>query len=346
MSRRARLLVFAAGLGFFVVLILQAGVPGLLETLRHARWAFALIVAIWGVVYVSNTIAWMLLIRASAARSGRGGSHSHIPFWRAYVISVSSFAINYATPFVALGGEPLRVAAAAQWIGTDRAAASVVSFRVTHTLGQVIFWLIALPVAWMLLPHTPPVRLTLGVAALVFLLMAGALILLFRHGFVVRALDAARRVPWLRRFDQRIERLRPTLEHIDSQLAILTDDERPRLILAVAAEVLGRAIAMLEFYVIAHAEGLPINYGTAFVIGAFSQLAINVMVFIPFGLGSREGGLYAVYRLLRLPAALGVYAGVLSRIRELVWIGIGLTLVWGMKQTGSGWKTKGQGETT
>ncbi len=69
-----------------------------------------------------------------------------IPFLQAYAISVASFAINYATPFVALGGEPLKLAQAAEWIGPDRAAASVVSFRVTHTLGQMIFWLLALPI--------------------------------------------------------------------------------------------------------------------------------------------------------------------------------------------------------
>jgi len=331
MSRRARLLVFAAGLIFFVVLIWQAGVQGLAETLRRTGWAFVLIVAIWGVVYACNTVAWTLLIRAAEAREGRDGTHTRIPFLRAYVISVSSFAVNYATPFVALGGEPLRVAAAAQWIGTDRAATSVVSFRITHTLGQMLFWLTAVPVAWILFPQTLATHVFLVLAAVVFATIAGAMILLFRHGFAVRALDAAARIPLLRRLSPRIERFRPTLQHIDGQLAALTESERPRLIMAAAAEFVGRCVAMLEFYVIAHVEGLPIHYATAFVIGAFSQFAIILMIFIPFELGSREGGLYVIYDLLGLPPALGVYAGVVSRLRELVWIGIGLTMVWGTK---------------
>ena len=335
MNSRVRLIICLVGLAAFVVLILQAGLQGLVSTLEHTGWAFLLIVAIWGAVYVSNTVAWTLLIQAVGARTGKDGAHASIPFLRAYLITVSSFALNYATPFVALGGEPVKVAAAAQWIGTDRAASSVVSFRIAHTLGQVIFWLIAIPIGWVMLPHTVPTRIVLVVAAAVFVAAMFMLISLFRHGFVVRALRTIGRLPLLGRLRPRIEKLQPTLEHIDSQLAVLTDDERPRLIGAVIAEVIGRSLAMLEFYVIAHVEGLAIGYPTAFFIGAFSQLAIIIMIVIPFELGSREGGLAAVYQLLGLPPALGVYAGVVSRLRELVWIGIGLTLVWGMKQRGA-----------
>ena len=91
---------------------------------------------------------------------------------------------------------------------------------------------------------------------------------------------------------------------------------------------MGRLIAMFEFLFIARAMGLHIGYATAFVIGAFSQLATNLTVFIPFELGSKEGGLYLIFELLGLPPALGVYASVMSRLRELTWIGIGLTLTW------------------
>jgi hypothetical protein len=109
-------------------------------------------------------------------------------------------------------------------------------------------------------------------------------------------------------------------------MAELTVGERPRLVVAVLFEVLGRAIAMLEFYIIAHTEGLHISYITAFLIGAISQLAIILFIFVPFELGSREGGITFAYSLLGLSPALGVYTGVITRLRELAWIGIGLTV--------------------
>ncbi len=328
MSRRIRLLVFAGGGLVFAGLLYRAGVDGLLRNLRSTGWVVAPIVAVWGLVYVSNTVAWEELLKAGIPRFATTGSRRVIPFWRAFAISVSSFAINYVTPFVALGGEPFRVAAAKEWVGTDRAAASVVSFRVVHTLGQVIFWLIAVPVAWVLVPRTTIVDIVLVVVALAMIGLAALLLSLFRRGFLVRALNLVPRVPIVRRYVARLETYRPTLQHIDDQMAELTDGERRRLTVAIATEVLGRSIAMLEYFFIARAMGLKINYPTAFVIGAFSQLAINLTIFIPFELGSKEGALYLIFSLLGLPPSLGVYASVMSRLRELTWIGIGLTLTW------------------
>jgi hypothetical protein len=335
MNRFTRLLVLVAGLAFFVALVLQAGVRGLLATLQRTGWAFMLLVGVWGVVYVCNTIAWTFLIRASATPR-QAGSPARIPFLHAYAITVASFAINYSTPFVALGGEPLKLAQAADWIGVDRAASSVVSFRITHSLGQVLFWLIAVPIGWVLLPHTLPARLGLLAAGAGFAGVACLFILMFRHGFVVRALNALHHIPVLRRLAPRLERFRPTLEHVDAQLAILTDDERQQLVLAVSFEILGRCIAMVEFYLVGWIEGLHFSYPQAFLIGAISQLTIILLIFVPLELGSREGGLRIGYTLLHLSPALGVYAGVITRIREFTWIGIGLAFAWGLRH----WETK------
>jgi hypothetical protein len=252
MSRRVHLLIFAAGAIVFAILVRQAGLAGLLIALRRTGWVFVPIVGVWGITYLTNTIAWEQLIRASAHGAHARGRRA-IPFLRAYAISVASFAINYVTPFVALGGEPFRIASAAQWIGTPRAAGSVVSFRVAHTLGQVIFWLMAVPVALVLLPRSPITTIVLAVATLLLLVTAAILLSLFRRGFVVRALDTLPRLPILRRFAPRLERARATLEHVDSQMTVLTDGERPRLIAAVVAEVAGRCVAMLEFLLIARA---------------------------------------------------------------------------------------------
>lgn len=332
MSRFARLLVLVAGLAFFVALVLQAGVRELAATLERTGWAFLLLIVVWGVVYICNTIAWNSLIGASAPRQGRPEPPARIPFLYAYAITVASFAINYATPFVALGGEPLKIAQSADWIGVDRAASSVISFRVTHTLGQVLFWLIAVPIGWILLPPTPAARLGLLTAGAVLFVAACLLILLFRHGFVVRALNALRHIPVLRRLAPRLERFRPTLEHVDSQLAVLTDSERSRLVAAVFLEILGRSIAMIEYVIIARIEGLHISYPQAYLIGAVAQLTIIILIFVPLELGSREGGTRLGYTLLHLSPALGVYAGVITHLRELTWIGIGLAIAWGLQQ--------------
>jgi hypothetical protein len=70
-----------------------------------------------------------------------------------------------------------------------------------------------------------------------------------------------------------------------------------------------------------------VSFGAAFLIGGFSSLVVNLFFFMPFNVGSKEGGLYVIFAALGLPAHLGIAAAVISRIRELTWIAIGLILV-------------------
>jgi hypothetical protein len=293
-NKKIQALVFAGALVLFVVLIVHAGVHGLIHNLISARWAIGPSVLAWGLVYACNTIAWRTLL-----------DHA-IPFGRAYAISIASFAINYVTPLVSLGGEPFRVAAASAWVGAPRATASVVGFRVIHTMGQLIFWITAIPLAFYLLPRSPATTASLIALAIVFCLGAVALAALFRPGLQI-----------FRRW--------PKIDAIHQQL---TAYSRRAIIVAVIAEYAGRCFSMLEYLFITRALGLNVDYLTAFMIGAFSQFVTNVTFFIPFELGSKEGSLSLIFGLLGLPADLGVYASIVSRIREMIWIAIGLSLVW------------------
>jgi hypothetical protein len=294
-NRKVQALVFAGALVLFVVLIAHAGVRGLLDNLISARWAIVPSVIAWGLVYVCNTIAWRALLGGGA-----------IPFGRAYVISVASFAINYVTPLMALGGEPFRAAAASAWVGAPSAAASVVGFRVLHTLGQLLFWITAIPLAFVLLPRTPATTVSLSALAVVFAVGSLALAALFRPGI-------------------RIFQRWPKLDAIHEQL---TAYSRRVILVAVGAEYAGRCLSMLEYLFIIRALGLHVDYFTAFMIGAFSQFITNATFFIPFELGSKEGSMSLIFGLLGLPPDLGVYASIVSRIREMIWIALGLILVW------------------
>ena len=60
---------------------------------------------------------------------------------------------------------------------------------------------------------------------------------------------------------------------------------------------------------------------------AFSSLFSNLIFFSPMQLGAREGGLALAVDGLHLTGALGVYTGLITRIRELVWIAIGILLI-------------------
>jgi hypothetical protein len=340
MNRRVQLIFFGIGLAFFAWLVARIGLHSIVREVARTGWVFVPIVGVYGIVYVTNTIAWSVIAHASGKLS----------FWRAYAISVSSFAINYITPLVNLGGEPFKIAAATPWLGASTAASSVVAFRIVHSLGQFIFWLLTLPIAYALLPHTPTIMTFLVIAAAGLVIGAFLLVLLLRARAVEPLLGAianrTHSVPLVGRLAHWIAEHRGALTAIDTGLAQLAHDRRGALALALGCEVAGRFIAMYEYLLIAHAVGAPIDYFAAVLIGGFSQLVLNLFFFVPFEMGSREGGLYLIFQLLGLSPALGVYASIVTRLRELAWIVIGLALIWftgGRRQRieGSGLRPEG-----
>ena len=60
---------------------------------------------------------------------------------------------------------------------------------------------------------------------------------------------------------------------------------------------------------------------------AFASLFANLFFFIPMQMGSKEGGLAIVTDSLHMNAAYGVLTGLITRLRELIWVAIGLLLI-------------------
>lgn len=107
-----------------VVMVLQLNYDEVRNALHDAGYWFGAIIVLWAALYVLNTTSWMLIIKA--------GGKTHIPFWWLYKISVSGFALNYATPGGLMGGEPYRIMALTPLIGRERASSSVILFVMTH----------------------------------------------------------------------------------------------------------------------------------------------------------------------------------------------------------------------
>ena len=102
-----------------------------------------------------------------------------------------------------------------------------------------------------------------------------------------------------------------------------------RLSIPLLYEYLARVINSLEFYFILLAFGAPVTFVDAILVLAFSSLMGNILFFFPMQMGAREGGLAIIIKILGYPGGLGlgVFSSFFTRIRELVWIFIGVGLV-------------------
>src|SRR5215212_2248943 len=189
-SRKGQLLFFAAGSIALTVLIVRAGPRQLLADVRDAGWTVPAIVAVYGIVYVLNTIAWRLTMIEPPTLS----------FWRAWMVNVAAFSMNYLTPFASIGGEPFKIVAASQWMGMRNATASVLNYRLVHIQAQLLVFLSGVVLAFFVLP-TGTIATPILIVLAVILVVLGSLVLaVHREGAIERLFDIAGRLPFLKRF--------------------------------------------------------------------------------------------------------------------------------------------------
>jgi lysylphosphatidylglycerol synthase-like protein len=318
-TTRLRALLFLLGAALFVFLLLHTGPGRLLHDLRQTGWVLAPIVLVYGGVYACNALACWLVMADEPSRPS---------YARTWAIMVAGFSLSCITPVFQLGGEPYKVGAFAPWLGARRATGTVLTYYMLNTLSNILTWLLAIAAALLLLRPAAPLALALAATGL-----ALALLLLFvfsrhRAGVFGLALRILARAPLLGRVSGALERHRGTLLALDEQITGFYRRSPGRFFLALGTDFAGRAVGMLEYWLIALSVGLPIGYGRAFLMGSFLTLGLNALFFVPFDLGSREGGMLLIYRLLGLPPALGLYAGVVTRLRWMAWVAIGLGLLW------------------
>ena len=75
--------------------------------------------------------------------------------------------------------------------------------------------------------------------------------------------------------------------------------------------------------------GVPVGFKELWIIEALLQLVRAGSFFIPLSLGAQEGGLIVIFISMGMAGPLGLAVSFVRRIRELVWIALGLLLGWG-----------------
>ena len=86
-------------------------------------------------------------------------------------------------------------------------------------------------------------------------------------------------------------------------------------------------ISCVEIWLILNVLTTDVSFVNSILIYAFSTLMANLLFFMPMQLGGREGGFALAVDGLSMAGAYGVFAALITRIREMVWIVIGLAIM-------------------
>jgi len=322
--KKWNIVFYVVGLLIFFYMIYAIGIGNIWENIRETGWWFLPIIGIWLVVYIINTFAWNAIVRDKSDLT----ITRYPSFLKMLKITVSGYCINYITPVVALGGEPYRIFQIQEYTGGHKATSKVLSYSMMHILSHIVFWMCS--IILILLWYRPAWGLSLGLG-LTFLLFVFALYMLFRgyrKGLVAKTFRILEKIPFIKKTVRNFSENRAqTFQEIDQNIIKLYTCRRWVFFQALFLEFLARVVSCLELVFIAKAFGTDMSMLSAIALYAGSTLFSNIMFFSPMQLGTREGGLVLTLLVMGHSAALGVYTGLVMRIRELFWIGVGLLLM-------------------
>lgn len=271
-------------------------------SLNSLGWSVLLYLLGSGLGHVINTVGWRTTITLKELPFG---------FWPLLGSRLSGEAVNKITPIAPLGGEPLKAyLLMLRGLTAEKAILSVILSRYAMTVAQIGFILTGVVFALVLLPKKQPMLAGFAVFPLIVL------------GMITAATVA----------DLGFRRLRPTPEETQQSGPLGMWREAGQffwrtpgaLLLAVLWFFAGWCAGVGELLIASQLLQMPLSVPEAI---AFEGLLVSLNMatfFIPGNAGSQEGGFVFLAPLFGLSPAEGVTLAVLRRLRDVVWILLGL----------------------
>jgi putative membrane protein len=303
-----------AGLVLFAVLLHEIGARTVVANVRTVSWGISLIVLQETLAIAANTLGW---------RYAFPWPPPPIGFLPLMAARLAGDAVNYVTPTATLGGEFVRVRLLRERIPTTAVVASVAIAKLTQTVGQIAFVVVGF---LFVLDDTPlPASLRHGLMIGIFVLtvLACMMLAMQRRGLfapLLRALHAMGLPEYSPGIAGRVQRL-------DDEIARFYQQAGWGFVRSSLCFFVGWALGVLEAYLILFFLRLPVSLAMAVAVEVFSTAIDAMLFFVPGKVGTQEGGKVLIFTLLGLDAAKGLSFGILRRIRELVWAGVGLLIL-------------------
>ncbi len=306
------------------VMVYKLGFIRIVENIKETGWWFVPVVGLWAVVYALNTLSSMLIIKDGSPESKK------LKFGTLYKITLTSFAINAATPVGLIGGEPYKIMELKPYLGITKATSSVILFTMMHVVSHFIFWILAVLLTAIVLPVKEGWTIALIITVCVCLLLVFVFFKGYRKGMAMNTLNILKKFPFLKRRTRAfIIKNHKEIRSIDTQIASLHGENKMKFYASLGNELFGRIVSCAEIYFMLLAFGYSGGHGYIYciLIIAFVTLMGNLLFFSPMQIGTRELAFLSIFEILGLSSVWGVSISLITRIRELFWLLIGMILM-------------------
>ena len=227
-------------------------------------------------------------------------------------------AFNNTTPTAALGGEAVKAWLLRGRVPVDEGLSSVIVAKTTITIAQGLLLLLGVVLAWTSLVLDSRLLIAMQWLLGLEVLTLAVFVVAQTRGLAAFGARLLGRVG-IRRFERH-----EALGRVDRALAGFYREQPARLVLSIACHFVAWLLGAVEAYLILWFLGTPVSLVTATVIEAFGAAIRFATFLIPGSLGVLEGGYAATFAALGLGSTAGVSFSLVRRLRETVWIALGL----------------------
>lgn len=297
------------GLTLLGVLIAENDPPAILASIGQLSWRLGIVLVFpMTLVTLFDTLGWRFAF-------GR----DLVPFGTLVSARLAGEAFNMTTPTAALGGEAVKA-----WLLRDRAPLdatlpSVIVAKTTITIGQGLLLVVGVILAWTASVPPSPLLRAMQWLTVIELLALSAFVLVQTRGMLA----------WSGRLLTRLglpARGTDALGRADDVLGRFYREQPGRLALSIIFHLVAWLLGAVEAYLVLRFVGVEVSLLTAIIIEAFGTAIRFATFMIPGSVGVLEGGYAAIFVALGLSAPLGVSFSLIRRVRELVWVGVGLVV--------------------
>jgi uncharacterized protein (TIRG00374 family) len=317
----------------FKLLALTLGVYLLYKTSQFISWddllslfkkgglAFILVLFIFPISYAFHNFGLKRLFPKNTRKK--------INIWRLFHARFVGESINRITPFIDMGGEPLKIILI--WkkglAPLDESITAVCISRIIYVLTEIIFVFIGFGLLMFFDPSRTLVIGTIIAIAMSFVHLG--LLVSAQAGGLIKAIPNISKWLGIETKEAQGENL---WEKADKAMRSFYKNRKKDFAIAVFWQEIGWITVFFEIYFIFKILGVDITLTQAFVMQSTLEVIRTVSFYIPGNIGAQEGGLGYLASQLGFTATDGFAISLIKRFRLLVITGIGLGM-WAMDRT-------------
>ena len=306
------------GISLLIFIFNKVDINLFLNELNKLRFSFLAILLIYFVGFILDSYSWQLCIENLVK--------TKLKLHQIFKIRIIGEAFNYV--LFQVGGEPIKALLLKNNFGIKYKSSigSLILAKTIILFALIIFCFIGL----LSIFYTNKFGANFENASLIGFILFTALISLF---FIVQRYKLTSKIHniFKNKLSKKFNAFFKNLQEMEHKIAEFYKKTKKDFFKILFLNLCNWFFGALELYAIFFLLNQKITFLEAIAIETLVQLVRAMLFFIPSNLGTQEGVFVLAVNALKDSTPLGLAVAIIRRLREVIWISIGLTLGYNQK---------------